>query len=55
MARTPTPFSPVVDGDILPVTPWAALGDGAARDVELLIGHTRDEFGLLAARLGDIS
>jgi len=43
-----------VDGDILPVAPWAALGDGAARDVELLIGHTRDEFSLLATRLGDI-
>lgn len=53
-AHTPTPFSPVVDGDVLPVAPWAALGDGAARDVELLIGHTRDEFSLLATRLGDI-
>jgi para-nitrobenzyl esterase len=54
VAHTPTPFSPVVDGDILPVAPWAALGDGAARDVELLIGHTRDEFSLLATELGDI-
>ena len=54
VAHTPTPFSPVVDGEILPVAPWAALGNGAARDVELLIGHTRDEFSLLATRLGDI-
>ncbi|MGW6979274.1 carboxylesterase/lipase family protein [Streptomyces sp. NPDC054932] len=43
------PFSPVVDGDVLPVTPWQALADGAARDVELLVGHTRDETRLLAA------
>jgi para-nitrobenzyl esterase len=54
VAHTPTPFSPVVDGDILPVAPWAALGDGAARDVDLLIGHTRDEFSLLATHLGGI-
>jgi para-nitrobenzyl esterase len=54
VANTPTPFSPIVDGDILSVAPWAALGDGAARDVELLIGHTRDEFSLLATELGDI-
>jgi para-nitrobenzyl esterase len=54
VAHTPTPFSPVVDGDTLPVAPWSALGDGAARDVELLIGHTRDEFSLLATELGDI-
>ncbi|WP_028921565.1 carboxylesterase/lipase family protein [Pseudonocardia acaciae] len=53
VAYTPTPFSPVVDGEILPASPWAALGEGAARDVELLVGHTRDEYSLLAARLGD--
>ncbi|MBE1462499.1 carboxylesterase/lipase family protein [Kibdelosporangium phytohabitans] len=49
VARTPTPFSPVVD------SPWAAFSGGAAQGVELLIGHTRDEFSMLAARLGDIS
>ena len=54
LAHTPTPFSPVVDGDVLPVAPWAGLAGGAARDVELLVGHTRDEFSLLARRLGDI-
>jgi para-nitrobenzyl esterase len=54
LAHTPTPFSPVVDGEVLPVVPWAALAGGAARDVELLVGHTRDEFSLLARRLGDI-
>lgn len=54
VAHTPTPFSPVVDGEVLPVAPWTALAGGAARDVELLIGHTRDEFTLLATRLGAI-
>ena len=35
-------FSPVVDGDVLPVTPWQALADGAGRDVDLLVGpHPR--------------
>ncbi|MFJ6384028.1 carboxylesterase/lipase family protein [Kitasatospora sp. NPDC092039] len=31
---------PVVDGEVLPGSPWSALTDG----VELLVGHTRDEF-----------
>jgi para-nitrobenzyl esterase len=53
LAYTPTPFSPVVDGDVLPASPWAALSSGVARDVDLLVGHTRDEFSLLAAQLGD--
>jgi para-nitrobenzyl esterase len=44
----------VVDGDVLPGAPWAALAAGAARDVELLIGHGRDEYSLLAAQLPDI-
>ncbi|MFJ7074426.1 carboxylesterase/lipase family protein [Streptomyces sp. NPDC098781] len=46
VALTPTPFSPVVDGDVLPVTPWEALAAGAARDVELIAGHNRDEYRL---------
>ena len=54
VANTPTPFSPVVDGEVLPASPWAALSHGAARDVELLVGHTRDEFSLLAAGLVDV-
>jgi para-nitrobenzyl esterase len=52
MATTPTPFSPVVDGDVLPRAPWAALADGAARDVDLIVGHTRDEYRLIAAERG---
>ncbi|MWA08945.1 carboxylesterase/lipase family protein [Streptomyces sp. BA2] len=42
-------FSPVVEGDALPVTPWQALADGAGRGIELLVGHTRDEQRLLSA------
>ncbi len=53
VAYTPTPFSPVVDGDALP-SPWAALAAGAARDIDLLVGHTRHEFSLLARALGDV-
>ncbi|SFO51287.1 para-nitrobenzyl esterase [Amycolatopsis rubida] len=47
-----TPFSPVVDGDVLPATPWQALRDGASRDVELIVGHTRDEFRKMLAGRG---
>jgi para-nitrobenzyl esterase len=52
MATTPTPFSPVVDGDNLPRAPWPTLADGAGRGVDLLVGHTRDEYRILAARRG---
>lgn len=52
MALTPTPFSPIVDGEILPSAPWHALAGGAARDVELLIGHTRDEYRLYTTQPG---
>ena len=54
VAYSSTPFSPVVDGDVLPAPPWPAVAMGAARDVELLIGHSRDEYSLLAAQLPDI-
>ncbi|MFF7645494.1 carboxylesterase family protein [Streptomyces canus] len=48
-APTVTPFAPVVDGEVLPCTPWEALAAGAARDVELLVGHNRDEYRLFLA------
>ncbi|MDG9707474.1 carboxylesterase/lipase family protein [Streptomyces sp. DH10] len=57
-APTVTPFSPVVDGEVLPVSPWQALAAGAAKDVDLLVGHNRDEYRLfvaMAGRLGQIS
>jgi para-nitrobenzyl esterase len=53
MALTPTPFSPVVDGAVLPHAPWRALAAGSGRDVDLLVGHTRDEYSLFTARPGD--
>ncbi|MER7245229.1 carboxylesterase family protein [Kribbella sp. NPDC000426] len=52
------PFAPVVDGDVLPRTPFEALADGAGRNVELITGHTRDEYRLLLAadgRLGNLT
>ncbi|MFI9646619.1 carboxylesterase/lipase family protein [Streptomyces sp. NPDC052040] len=57
-APTATPFAPVVDGEVLPTTPWQALASGAARDVELLTGHNREEFQLflvLGGMLGRIT
>ena len=36
-------FAPVVDGEVLPITPWQALAEGSARDIPLVIGHTRHE------------
>lgn len=52
MALTPTPFSPIVDGDVLPYAPWRALATGAARDIDLLVGHTRDEYRLANPKFG---
>ncbi|MFG1696105.1 carboxylesterase/lipase family protein [Nonomuraea sp. NPDC049309] len=46
VAHLPTPFAPVVDGEVLPRDPWSALSAGAARDVELIAGHNRDEYRL---------
>ena len=46
VAHTGVPFSPVVDGEVLPVAPWRAVAAGAARDVDLLTGHNRDEYRL---------
>ncbi|GHE32458.1 carboxylesterase/lipase family protein [Streptomyces capitiformicae] len=53
-APTVTPFAPVVDGEVLPRTPWQALAAGAARDVELIVGHNRDEFRLFVALGGQL-
>ncbi|MFF8399043.1 carboxylesterase/lipase family protein [Streptomyces sp. NPDC016172] len=57
-APTVTPFSPVVDGEVLPTSPWQALRSGSAKDVDLLVGHNRDEYRLfiaMAGQLGQIS
>ena len=42
IARRSIPFAPVVDGEVLRTTPWQARYD----DVDLLVGHTRDEHRL---------
>ena len=52
------PFSPVVDGEVLPVAPWHALAGGAARNIDLLTGHNRDEYRLfteLSGRRGKVT
>jgi para-nitrobenzyl esterase len=46
VSRTPTPFSPVVDAEVLPVAPWRALAAGVGRGVDLIAGHNRDEYRL---------
>jgi para-nitrobenzyl esterase len=52
VALTPTPFSPVVDGEVLPAAPWQAVAQGAARSVDLIAGHTRDEYRLFTEVYG---
>jgi para-nitrobenzyl esterase len=46
VAYIDTPFSPVADGEVLPRAPWRALLSGAARNVDLIAGHNRDEYRL---------
>ena len=46
LALTPSPYAPVIDGDTLTATPWSAIERGAAQHVDLLVGHTRDEYRL---------
>jgi para-nitrobenzyl esterase len=51
-------MAPMVDGDTLPTDPWTALRAGAARDVALVVGHTRHEhrlFALLEGTLGQVT
>lgn len=58
ITHRPIPFAPVVDGNVLPVTPWQALAAGAGRHVDLLAGHTRDEhrlFSLIDGVLGQVT
>lgn len=42
----PLPFLPVVDGVFLPVNPLAAVANGSATGIDLLIGTNRDELTL---------
>jgi para-nitrobenzyl esterase len=53
-----TPFAPVIDGEILATTPFQALAAGAARDINLIVGHNSQEyrlFFLLSGLLGKIT
>ena len=43
---------PIIDGDLLPQTPWEALADGNAAGIDLLAGHMRDEFRLFSIMMG---
>jgi para-nitrobenzyl esterase len=57
-AHLRTPFAPIVDGEVLPAAPWQALADGAASGIELVVGHSRDEYRLFMAvggQLGEIT
>lgn len=42
-------FAPIVDGHTVPEQPLSAVGNGVARDVELVIGSNRDEMKLFNA------
>jgi para-nitrobenzyl esterase len=42
----PLPFLPVVDGALLPDNPMAAVANGAAAGIDLVIGTNRDELTL---------
>ncbi|HLK11626.1 MAG TPA: carboxylesterase/lipase family protein [Candidatus Binatia bacterium] len=50
--RLGLPFVPVIDGEVLPAHPLAAVGDGLARDVALLAGTNLDENKLFAVTDG---
>ena len=53
-AHLQAPFAPVVGGEVLPAVPWQALAGGAASGVELIVGHTRDEYRLFMAIKGEL-
>jgi para-nitrobenzyl esterase len=47
-------YAPVVDGEVLPATPWRALAGGAGRDVALITGHNREECRLFMGMFGQL-
>lgn len=58
IAHSSTPFSPLIDGTVLPVDPWRGLASGAGRDVPLMVGHNRDEwqlFHVMGGQLGKVT
>ncbi|WTW99745.1 carboxylesterase family protein [Streptomycetaceae bacterium NBC_01309] len=49
-----TAFSPTIDGVTVVDLPWLALRSGAARDIDLISGYTRDEFTLWSLQHGAV-
>jgi para-nitrobenzyl esterase len=45
----PSLYAPVLDGDVLPGDPLTRMSTGVARDVDLLVCHTTEEYWLLDA------
>jgi para-nitrobenzyl esterase len=43
------PFQPAIDGALIPARPIALLREGAAKDIPLLLGTTREEWKLFTA------
>lgn len=39
-----TAFGPVIDGDLVTGPPWAAMREGAGREVDLICGFTHEEY-----------
>ncbi|GAA3133936.1 para-nitrobenzyl esterase [Kribbella aluminosa] len=52
VARTLLPFSPVVDGELLPAPPIDRIRAGAAADIDLLIGTNSEEARLFLIPTG---
>ncbi len=49
------PFIPVIDGEVLPEHPMAAIATGAGSDIPLLIGTNTEEFRLFLVPTGTAS
>lgn len=52
VARTLLPFSPVVDGDVLPGAPLDRIRSGAAAEVDLMVGTNSEEARLFLVPTG---
>lgn len=52
MAHLGIVVCPVIDGDLLPGTPWTALEEGRDPGIDLLTGHAREEFRFFSVTMG---
>ncbi|MFH8553789.1 carboxylesterase/lipase family protein [Streptomyces celluloflavus] len=52
LSQTGVAVCPVLDGVVFTETPWRALAGGRTHGIELLVGHTRDEFRLFSVMMG---